>query len=317
MAKIVLEVQKRGLNQYHKLEQFPVTIGRALDNDIILSDGSVSAHHLRIEQEENGELYLQNLSEENGTHMNGHAMGNQRSLLPVPSRLLLGGRRVNLLASDLVVAPTNLLKFGSFFSILANPLWVVLLLALTGVALFGEKFMHTYIAQGAWFYVSEVLLNLAVLLLFALVLSTVTWLVSHRWVFTSAVGMVSLLTLLKSVFGVVGGALDYFFTSDVPQGLLLTLYNVPLVTLLLYFYQRWASYLRPLYALGIAVLLSLPLVVLELIDLMDRQVLSGEFNPDPEYNQTLSSFNIHAAPTLSLDDYMASLQEALPSQQEE
>lgn len=317
MAKIVLEVQKRGLNQYHKLEQFPVTLGRALDNDIILSDGSVSPHHLRIEQEESGELYLHNLSEENGTSMNGHKVGSQRALLPVPSRLLLGSRRVNVMSSETAVAPTNLLKFGSFFSILAHPLWVIVLLVLTGLALFGEKYMNTYVAQGVWFYVSEVLLNLAVLLVFALVLSIVTWLVSHRWVFTSAVGMVSLLTLFKSLLGVVGGVLNYFFTSDVPQGLLLTLYNIPLVTILLYFYQRWASYLRPLYALGIAVLLSLPLVVLELIDLMDQQVLSGEFNPDPEYNQSLSSFNVHAAPTLSLDDYMQSVKDALPPQKDE
>lgn len=317
MAKIVLEVQKRGLNQYHKLEQFPVTVGRALDNDIILSDGSVSPHHLRLELEESGELYLHNLSEENGTSMNGHKVGSQRALLPVPSRLLLGSRRINVLSPEATVAPTNLLKFGSFFSILAHPFWVIVLLMLTGLALFGEKYMHTYVAQGAWFYFSEVLLNLAVLLVFALVLSVVTWLVSHRWVFTSAVGMVSLLTLFKSLLGVVGGVLDYFFTSDAPQGLLLTFYNIPLVTILLYFYQRWASYLRPLYALGIAVLLSLPLVVLELIDLMDQQVLSGEFNPDPEYNQTLSSFNVHAVPTLSLDDYLQSVTDALPPQAEE
>lgn len=317
MAKIVIEVQKRGLYQYHKPGQFPVTIGRALDNDVILSDGAVSPHHLRIEQEEDGKLYMHNLSEENGTLMNGHQIGSQRTMLPVPSRLVLGSRRVNVLSSDMEVASTNLLKFGSFFSILAHPAWVAVLLFLTGMALFVEKYLNTYVAQGTWFYASDVLLNLAVLGGIALILSVVTWVVSHRWVFVSALGIVALLMLFKSLLGLVGGFLNYFFTSDAPQELMLTLYNVPLVTLLLYFYQRWASYLRPSYALGVALLLSLPLVVLELFGLMDQQTISGEFNPDPVYNQTLSSFNIHSAPTLSLDDYMKSVKEALPSQLDE
>ncbi len=317
MAKIILEVQKRGLYQYHKLDQFPVTVGRALDNDVILSDGAVSPHHLCIEQEEDGKLYMHNLSEENGTLMNGHTIGQQRTMLPVPSRLVLGSRRVNVLSSDTQVAPTNLLKFGSFFSILAHPAWVIVLLVLTGLALFTEKYLNTYVAQGIWFYAGEVLLNMAVLMGIALILAAVTWLVSHRWVFIPAAGIVALLMLLKSLLGMAGGFLDYFFTSDAPQELLLTLYNVPLVTLVLYFYQRWASYLRPGFALGIALLLSSPLIVLELFAKVDQLTLSGEFNPDPVYNQTLSSYNIHAAPTLSLDDYMKDAAEALPPQLEE
>ncbi len=48
MAKMMLEIQARGLNQYHRLESFPVTIGRALDNDVILSDNSVSPYHVRL-----------------------------------------------------------------------------------------------------------------------------------------------------------------------------------------------------------------------------------------------------------------------------
>ena len=42
MAKVILEVQTRGLNQYHRLETFPVSVGRGLDNDVILSDPAVS-----------------------------------------------------------------------------------------------------------------------------------------------------------------------------------------------------------------------------------------------------------------------------------
>lgn len=313
MAKLILEIQKRGLHQYQRLEQFPVTIGRALDNDVILSDVSVSPHHLRIEQDEAGELYLHNLSKENGTRMNGALLGELPARLPVPSRLLLGSRRLNLLTSDTPVTPTNMLKFGSFYSIMANPVWVGVLLVLAVVGLFSENYLHTFMEQGVWYYLSDILLNLVVMAVIALFIAGVNWLVSHRWVFSSALGIVALLTLLKSLLGVVGDGLDYFFTSDTPQNVLLTLYNIPLVTLLLYFFQRWASYLRPWSALGIAILLSLPLVILEVVGLGDEASFGEGFSPNPVYNQTLSSFNIHAAPTLPLNEFLQQVEEALPN----
>ncbi|MDD5391800.1 MAG: FHA domain-containing protein [Thiothrix sp.] len=317
MAKVILEVQTRGLNQYHRLEQFPVTIGRALDNDIILSDPAVSAHHLQLEQGEDGALFLQNLSSENGTSMNGHPLGQQRVQLPIPSRLLLGGRKLNLLSADAPVAETNLLKFSGFFSIISNPVWAAILLILTAATLFLEKYLTTFIDKGAWFYVSDVLLNLSVLLAFALILSVVTWLASHRWAIASAVSMASLLAITKSLIGLVGETLSYLVTSDAPSSASATLYNTVLVVVLLYLYQRWASYLRPLPAVGLALLLSSPLIILEGINWLDQITVDNEFSSEPAYNQTLSSFNLHAAPTLPLDDYMQAITKDLPSQLEE
>jgi hypothetical protein len=317
MATVILEVQTRGLNQYHRLEKFPVSIGRALDNDIILSDPAVSAHHLQLEQDAENTLFLHNLSDENGTSMNGHPLGKQRVALPIPSRLLLGGRKLNLLPADMPVAATNLLKFSGFFSVISNPVWASILFALTIATLFFEKYMGTFLNKSAWFYVSEVLLSLAVLVFFALILSLVTWLASHRWAIASAISMTAILALTKSLVALIGETLSYLATSDAPLSTLLMLYNTVLVIALLYFYQRWASYLRPLPAAGLAVLLSSPLLVLEGIDWMDQVTASSEFSSEPAYNQTLSAFNIHASPTLSLDDYVKKVTDALPSQWEE
>lgn len=316
MAKVILEVQTRGLNQYHTLERFPVTVGRSLDNDVILSDTSISPHHLSIETDAEGALYLHNLSSENGTNMNGHSLGAQPVRLPVPSRLILGSQRVNLLAVDSPVAATNLLKFSGFFSFIANPIWAVLLFLLTAASLFADTYFSTFVAKGAWFYISDVLISLAVLLVFIFALSLVTWLVSHRWALVSAIGMASLLALLKSGLGVAGHSMAYFLTSDAPLGFFLTFYNTVLVTGLLYLYQRWASYLRPLPALGVALLLSSPVLILEGLDWMDQATVNSEFSSEPAYNQTLSSINIHASSTKSLEDFMKDVVENLPSQVE-
>jgi pSer/pThr/pTyr-binding forkhead associated (FHA) protein len=49
----------------------PNRIGRALDNDIVIGDGSVSRHHARIEYS-NGSFMLRDLGSQNGTWVGGH-----------------------------------------------------------------------------------------------------------------------------------------------------------------------------------------------------------------------------------------------------
>ena len=64
-------------------------------------------------------------------------------------------------------------------------------------------------------------------------------------------------------------------------------------------------------------LLAYQVLVLEGLDWLDQVVMQGEFSNEPVYDQTLSSFNLHAAPTVSLENYMQQASDALPSQVEE
>lgn len=51
----------------HRLERFPVTVGRAYTNDVILDDPKVSASHLRLERTEEGRVMLRDVGSRNGT----------------------------------------------------------------------------------------------------------------------------------------------------------------------------------------------------------------------------------------------------------
>lgn len=65
---IFLEVlEGDGVQARHRLERFPVTVGRGYGNDIILDDPKVSASHLRIERTEDGKLMLRDVGSGNGT----------------------------------------------------------------------------------------------------------------------------------------------------------------------------------------------------------------------------------------------------------
>ncbi|QDE69020.1 hypothetical protein BHS09_19685 [Myxococcus xanthus] len=52
----------------HRLERFPVNVGRGYGNDVILDDPKVSAEHLRIERREDGTLVLRDVGSQNGTY---------------------------------------------------------------------------------------------------------------------------------------------------------------------------------------------------------------------------------------------------------
>ncbi|CAM3985145.1 FHA domain-containing protein [Corallococcus sp. ZKHCc1 1396] len=51
----------------HRLETWPVTVGRGYGNDVILDDPKVSAEHLRLERREDGAVLLRDVGSVNGT----------------------------------------------------------------------------------------------------------------------------------------------------------------------------------------------------------------------------------------------------------
>ena len=52
--------------QRHPVTRLPATLGRGYDNDVILDDSYVAAHHARLSQTESGELLLADLGSRNG-----------------------------------------------------------------------------------------------------------------------------------------------------------------------------------------------------------------------------------------------------------
>ena len=65
MAELILEIFTRGLHRYQPVDTEVTRIGRALDNDIILSDPTVAPHHLKIIRYGEDSLELVNLAEVN------------------------------------------------------------------------------------------------------------------------------------------------------------------------------------------------------------------------------------------------------------
>lgn len=318
MAKMMIEIQTRGLNQYQRLAHFPVTIGRALDNDVILSDRSVSPHHLRLEQDEDGQVFVHNLVLENGTRLNEHPLGEQPVQVPIPSQLVLGDRKLRLVSMDTPVENTYVSHCRSLFAPLCKPFWAIMLLFMAIGGLLVNDYLDVGLQKDLLFYFSGLLPSLLWILFWTLAISGITRLITHRWEFTPALSVVALFSLMPLVFQEVGRALNYFLTSDAPTMWLVGgVSDFLLLPVLVYAYLHWVLNQRHLPALGFALVLSALPLGLRAINLLDQVTADKEFSSDPYYNQTLSSLNIHARPALPLADYLKKATEALPSQVEE
>lgn len=69
---LILEVRDgRGIPAWHRLETLPVTLGRALSNDIIVDDPYADAHHARIRIDESGDIAIEDTGSVNGLSSNG------------------------------------------------------------------------------------------------------------------------------------------------------------------------------------------------------------------------------------------------------
>ena len=128
---VVLEIFGGGKHpRFERVSEMPVSIGRALNNDLIIDDPYVDPHHLRLDNNEDLSGWtVSDLSSTNHTVKNHQKV--EKTEIKSGEELLLGKTRIRVYSEDHAVAPTlsladlehRLLEFN------AIP-WVVLLMAM-------------------------------------------------------------------------------------------------------------------------------------------------------------------------------------------
>jgi RsiW-degrading membrane proteinase PrsW (M82 family) len=100
----------------HLLAQTSTTIGRALNNDIVLIDPTVSREHARLDLDASG-WHISNLTEQNIVRVNGRPVPSGGSLPMLPQDILiLGSTMLQLIAPNtLYAAPTQRISQPSLF----------------------------------------------------------------------------------------------------------------------------------------------------------------------------------------------------------
>jgi hypothetical protein len=303
MAQVIFETIIRGQSHYHKINSFPASIGRAFDNDIILSDPSVSPHHLEIDEDENGYM-LRNISDENGTLLNKHPMDSLVTAIKLPAVVNLGDLKGRVLSHKTAVEPTRIKpQSKGLFHFLSNPLWVSSLFFITLAFIFIDRYQSIPLKRDLLFYFNQLFPTLLIMLGITLIIGSISRLSTHRWEIFSALGIASLFFFFPLVLDYLGHFFNYLLTSDLPASIFTNIAHFLVLPALLMLYMV-RVHLTPWFpALGAAVLVSSPISAYHLNDQIDQLSSHSGFSPLPPYNQTLSSLDIRTADSISLGDY--------------
>lgn len=302
MAKVILETIQRGIHHYHKVDSFPVTVGRAFDNDVILQDVTISPHHLSIDMKE-GKYFLHNLSDENGTKFKGKNLDNNPVELDLPSSFQLSGIKARLLPTDMAVEKTYIKDCSGFFCIFSNPFWAIALLLATIALFFYERYVTTPVPKEVFFYLNTVLPSVWIILGITVIISGISRISTHRWEIIPAISIASLIFLLPQLFEYLGHFLSYLFTQDALGVYLKYASKFIVIPLLIAVFIVKTIHSKWLPAAGIAVLVYSPFLAYQVLIFVDELSLKSGFSEVPSYSQSLLPGDKRLNASISLDQY--------------
>ena len=304
MEKVILETIQKGIHQYHKIESFPVTVGRAFDNDIILQDVTVSPHHLLITKEDD-QLFIQNLTTaENGTKLNGTPLGNSSVKAKLPANILISDLKARLLSSEMPVEKTYIRNCSGLFCLFSNSIWAALLLISTIVLLFLEKYFITPVTKEPLYYLSSVLPSIWIMLIVAVIITILSRIVTHRWELTPAISIAALIILAPQLFNYLGHYLSYLFTEDSLAVWLKYSSKFFVVPILLAIFIVKTIHTRWWSAFGVATLVYSPFLVFQLLGAIDDLMSKSGFSETPSYSQTLLPGDTRLNTAISIDQFI-------------
>ncbi len=315
MAKIILETIQRGVHRYHKIDSFPVTVGRAFDNDIILQDVTISPHHLSITNE-NGGYQITDLAGENGTRINRKKVDSSPQEVTLPVNFQISNLKARLLSTDMEVEKTHIQDCSGFFCIFSSPIWAFALLIVTIGLFFLERYFATPVAKEPLYYVSNVLPSVWIMLGIAVVIAGVSRLSTHRWEIIPAISIASLIFLVPQLFDYIGHFASYLFTSDALGSWLKNSARFLVIPALLAVFIVKTIHSKWLPALGVAVLVYSPFLAYQVLGLVDDLSLTSGFSKVPSYSQTLLPSDTRLNKSISLEQFVREAEKATTAQVE-
>ena len=279
-----VEVVDRSGNVQHRVrvEQLPFRVGRALDNDLVLDDPYVCAHHAEIRGEEQTELV-------DCGSLNGCFQGSDRERKP---RIALVG------STDLRVGHT-MLRFRavdeSLPATLADPMagsrwlgldrlrWAIAAMAGSAGFVIAEQIIGSTQTVRLGVIVSSAAPALIVLALWALSWSLVNRVIAHRFHYAGHLAIGGFGVITASLMEALGNYLGFAFSAEERVATFASISNAVLISVLIFGHLRLISrgstrgLLLPAGLIGIA---FLALAILP-------NARDGQFRSEPEMSASL------------------------------
>jgi len=315
LEPLIIEIKTRGLHRYHAFDKPELSLGRALDNDIILSDPTVEPYHVKIQRHEDGKIELQNLAEVNPAQFNG-CQDDMYSTTNLPIHIHMGRISASILPRNQRVAATKSLAGNSGSNhLFGHPLSAVLLLVLC-ILVGSLEFYFTSYNIFKWedlikFVFRETLLSIAA---FVFTLSIFERLLVNRWEIKLITISVALIYLLYQILSVVANELMYLFSSDLITSLFNLGWYLIFIPTAVSFYLIRVTHLGQRKGIALAMLISSPFAALAIMQDPTVNSMFDGFSTAANYQKNLSPLNLHLSETISIETFTEQAHDLKPGE---
>jgi hypothetical protein len=302
---LILEIKTRGLHRYHALDKSELRIGRALDNDIILSDPTVEPYHLKILLDDEGMVELQNLASINPTRFNNR-QEEIFSSKTLPIEFSLGRISARILSPNHPVPTTKpLASHGRLQHLFNHWGWAVLLLSLCFLAGVVEYYYTSYKAL-KWdelikYVFREPVLSIAA---FVFTLSILERLLVNRWEIKPITISVTLIYLAYQILSLFAVELMFIFSSDLPSSIFNLVWYLLFIPLAVCLYLVRVTHLPQKRSILLAALISSPFAILAIMQNPAINSYLDDFSSSANYQKSLSPLNWHLSQRVSIESFI-------------
>ena len=299
----ILDV-KGNVIERHGFESFPVSIGRAYTNQVIVGDPYVCPMHLTIAPDEQGRLIARDLDSVNG--LRGGPAGDRVATLEIQSgsQFRIGRTSLRYCSVDHPLAPTAVDGI-ELVSRLTSPVAAVAAGALVLMALCLESFLSSIERVKAINIISEPLPIIATMLGWAGLWSLASRIVVSHFNFAPHATIACAALLGTSLLGIGSEWLEFFFPA-IPMLWLLGLLGYGFVLAgLVYGHLGFASFMRTRARLRAALAVSIAVIGMNTISYFAAR---SRFSTVMEYTGVLKPVDASLLPATSVDQFIAGSQ---------
>jgi hypothetical protein len=292
---------KGGVSERIAVDEFPVTVGRAYGNQVILSDPFVCPLHLKIAQDEQGRILASDLESVNGFYPGSGKDRVAQLELHSGSQFLIGHTTLRYVSVDHPLAPT-LVDGAVKVSPLASPYAAVLSAAVLVVLLCLDGYLSSVERVTVAKIIGEPWVTVSMLATWAGMWALAGRIIVSRFNFARHVTIACIALLTISGFGVVAEWSE-FFLPRIPMLWIAGVFGYGLVLVgLVYAHLGAASPLRRrsrLWAAG-----AISLVVVGTSAISDYAARS-KFSTIMEYSGVIKPIDAAWVPATSVDEFIA------------
>ena len=303
---LTLEILDRfgKVRERHKLEHFPVRVGRGYNNDIILDDPYVSPEHIELLMDGDGHLLVSDLKSENGL-FSLHPLA-RHELLTVEDnqRIRIGHTDIRFRSLAYPIRDTFIdrVRPSQVHLLFTNMVMLPVFLLLSAAVFLGYYYQQSF--QDTTFnnLVGQILPLFIFIFVWSAGWSIVSKVVTHKFYFSYHAILTSLVIagfyLIEPLFEYV----EFLYPVDGLADNLTLISDLVLPAILLYGNLRQSTTLTKRNARITAVLASILVIgVLHLI----AYVHEPEFNNQPQFSQVLKPPMFNPRRSQSIDNFFA------------